>query len=208
MPRIRRRVPLEERLDSAMKVFWEKGYYDTSIETIRARTGLSRDAIYGRFGNKRKFFEMLLVRYRATYIAGWFAPLEAPNATLTQVGEFFQQFRNLPEPADKLGCLMCLTSSEVSPQVRSVERIVAHFLGDLRSLIRAACLRARERGEVRPTTDPDFVADYGVGAVLGMWAMVRSPVPRSAIDHYVKGVLTFLRELRSGTSVGAIERDA
>jgi len=196
MRNIRQASRLEHRLDKAMEVFWEKGYYDTSIADISARTGLSRDVIYGGYGNKKKFFEMLLARYRSTYVAEWFTPLEMPDATLVQVAAFFHQFRNLPEPADKLGCLMCVTSSEVSAQVRSIERIVSRFLGDLRSLIRAACVRARERGEVRPTTDPDAVADYGVGAVLGLWALVRSPMPRSAIDHYVNGVETFLGGLR------------
>jgi TetR/AcrR family transcriptional regulator, transcriptional repressor for nem operon len=196
MPRARQNLKLQERLDRATKVFWEKGYYDTSIQALSARAGLNRDEIYGGFGNKRKFFEMLLTRYRETYIARWFAPLEMPNATLVQVEAFFQQFLDLPVPADKLGCLMCLTSSEVSGQVRSIERIVSRFLGDLRSLIRTACVRSQERGEVPPTTDPDFVADYGVGALLGVWAMVRSPMPRSAIAHYLDGVLAFLRELQ------------
>jgi len=196
MSSTRQNPTFEERLDKAMKVFWEKGYYDTSIEDLSARSGLNRDDIYGGYGSKRKLFEMFLVRYRATYIAEWFTPLEMPDATLLQVEAFFQQFQDLPDPANKLGCLMCLTSSEVSGQVRSIERIVSRFLGDLHSLIRAACVRARERGEVRPTTDPDQVADYAVGAVLGLWAMVRSPMPRSAIDHYLNGVLTFLRGLR------------
>jgi TetR/AcrR family transcriptional repressor of nem operon len=205
MPRIRESSRLEGRLDKALKVFWEKGYYDTSIEDLSARSGLNRDVIYGGYGNKRKFFEMLLARYRDTYIAQWFAPLEMPDATLVQVEAFFQQFLDLPVPADKLGCLMCLTSSEVSSHIRSVERIVSRFLGDLHSLIRAACVRSRERGEVRPTTDPDVVADYGVGAVLGLWAMVRSPMPRSAIAHYVKGVRTYLRGLRPARGAGEID---
>jgi len=49
---------LTARLDRATQVFWEKGYYDTSIETLMTRAGLHRAAIYGGFGSKRKFFEM------------------------------------------------------------------------------------------------------------------------------------------------------
>jgi len=202
MPRTRRGSQLEERLDKAMRVFWERGYYDTSIEDLRARTGLHRAAIYGGFGNKRKLFETLLDRYRATYIARFFTPLEVPGAGLSQLEAFFRQFQNLQEPEARLGCLMCLTSSEVSPHVRSVERIVSRFLDDLRSRIRAACMKARDRGEVRATTDADLVADYGVGAVLGLWALIRSPMPRGAIDQYVNGVLIFLQGLRPANGGG------
>jgi len=202
MSRTHTNVQSERKLDRAMELFWERGYYDTSIESLMARAGLNRAAIYSEFGSKRKFFEMLLLRYRATYIARFFAPLEVPNAGLPQLEAFFRQFRDLPEPADKLGCLLCLTSSEVAPHVRSVERIVSRFLDDLRSLIRSACVNAREQGEVRPTTDCDLVADYGVGAVLGLWAIVRSPMPRQAITHYVNGVLTFLRDLKPANGAG------
>jgi len=186
-----------------MQVFWAKGYYDTSIETLMARTGLHRAAIYGGFGSKRKFFEMLLNRYRATYIARWFAPLETPDAALVELEVFFRQFQDLPAPAAKLGCLMCLTSSEVSPHVPSVQRIVSRYLDDMHSLIRTACVNARKRGEIRAATDNDSVADYLVGAVLGLWAMVRSPMPRGAIAHYVSGVLIFLRGLRPASGLDA-----
>ena len=197
MPRNQGASALEHRLDKALRLFWAKGYYDTSIEALGARAGLDRARIYGGFGNKRKFFEMILKRYRGTYIARWFTPIDHPGAGLAEIETFFEQFRNLPAPADSLGCLMCLTSSEVSPHVPSVERIVSHFLDDLRSLMRAACANARARGEVRAGADPDHLADYLVGAVLGFWAMVRSPMPRTAIVHYLDRVQAFLGDLRT-----------
>jgi TetR/AcrR family transcriptional repressor of nem operon len=180
-----------------MKVFWDRGYYDTSMERLMASSGLNRAAIYGDFGNKRKLFEALLVRYRAIHIAEWFVPLEMPDAGLAQIEAFFLRIGDVEGlPRGRSGCLMCLTANEVSPHVRSVERIVSSFLDDLRRLLRAACVRARERGEVRSTTDPDLVSDYAVGAVLGFWGLVRSPAPRSAIDHYVNGVRSFLQSLK------------
>src|SRR5260370_7980702 len=52
----------EERLDQAMRVFWEKGYYDTSIEELMGRTGLHRAPVYGEFGSKRRLFDATLPR--------------------------------------------------------------------------------------------------------------------------------------------------
>lgn len=43
-------------LDSACKVFGEKGYADTSIQDIAARTGLTIRPIYHYFGNKKQLF--------------------------------------------------------------------------------------------------------------------------------------------------------
>jgi len=188
----------EERLDRAMRVFWEKGYYDTSIEDLMVRTGLHRAAIYGAFGSKKKLFEALLARYREKVTTGMLVPLRAPDAALAQLEQFFRQLRDFAAlPGGRFGCLMCHTASEVSPHIRSVARIVSSYLDDLRVLLRRACVNARKRGEVRPGTDADQMADYLAGAVLGLMALARSPAPRTALTHYVDGVVGFLRSLQT-----------
>jgi TetR/AcrR family transcriptional repressor of nem operon len=191
-----------ERLDGVMQVFWEKGYYDTSIEDLVVRTGLHRAAIYGEFGGKRKLFEALLARYREKVTAGMLAVLKAPDAALAQLEQFFRQLHDFTAlPAGRFGCLMCHTASEVSPHVRSVARIVSSYLDELRVLLHRACVNARKRGEFRPGTDADQVADYLMGAVLGLMALARSPAPRTAVAHYADGIVGFLRSLQPSEKV-------
>jgi|SRR5712664_2628288 TetR/AcrR family transcriptional repressor of nem operon len=193
-----RRRP-EERLERAMRVFWEKGYYDTSIDELMGRTGLHRAAVYGEFGSKRRLFEATLARYRETVISGFFEPLAGPDAALGDIERFFLGLHDAAAgPEKRLGCLMVNTASEVSPHVQSVARIVSSYLGDLRVLLRRACVNARTRGEIRSGTDVDQVADYLVGSVLGLWTLGRSPAPAAALRHYVDGVLGFLDGLRPG----------
>ncbi len=187
----------EEKLNRAMLVFWEKGYHDTPIEDLITRAGLHRAAIYGQFGSKKKFFEALLARYRETVTATMLAPLRAPDTALAQLEQFFRQLRDFAaSPEGRFGCLMCHTASEVSPHIRSVARIVSSYLDELHLLFRKACVNARKRGEFRPATDADQVADYLVGAVLGLMALARSPAPRTAVAHYADGVVGFLRSLQ------------
>ncbi len=187
----------EERLDRAMQVFWEQGYYDTPIEDLIGRTGLHRAAIYREFGSKKKLFEALLARYRAKVTAGMLAQLRAPDAAAVQLEQFLRQLGDFAaSPDGRFGCLMCQTTSEVSPHIRSVAWIVSDYLNELRVLFRRACLNARQRGEIRRGSDADQMADYLVGAVLGLMALARSPAPRTAIAHYVDGVVGFLRSLQ------------
>ena len=189
---------VDQRLDQAMQLFWEKGYFDTSVEDLGARTGLNRAAIYGEFGSKKKLFEALLGRYREKVSAQRLAPLQAENAGLAQLEQFFRQFRGLGANAgSRLGCLMCLTAAEVSPHIPSVARIVTSYLDELARLFRRALRNARKRGEVRPDTDATRMADYLTGAVLGLMALVRSPAPHAAITHYVDGVLSLLHNLQT-----------
>jgi TetR/AcrR family transcriptional regulator, transcriptional repressor for nem operon len=187
----------EDRLDKAMRLFWEKGYYDTSIEDLMAGTGLHRAAIYGEFGSKKKLFEALLTRYRAKVTAERLAPLKSPDAAFAELEHFFRQFRHAEAmPPARLGCLMCLTAAEVSPHDPSIARIVSSYLDELRALLRKACVNSRTRGEVRAGIDVDQVADYLAGAVLGLMTLARAPTPRTAVIHYIDGVLDFLNGLR------------
>lgn len=186
------------RLDQAMRLFWQKGYFDTSVEDLTARTGLNRAAIYAGYGSKKKLFEALLDRYRSQITAPRWAALRAEDAGLEQVEQFFRQFRHLgARGGSRLGCLMCLTAAEVSPHVPSVARIVNSYLDELGGLFRRALSNARKRGEVRPDTDAARMADYLTGSVLGLMALVRSPAPRVAITHYLDGVLSLLHNLQA-----------
>ena len=190
------RRPATERLDRAMVVFWEKGYYDTSIDVLVSRTGLHRAAVYGEFGSKRRLFEATLWRYREKVLPALFAPLARPDAGLADIDRFFRGIHHAAAgPKKRLGCLMVNTASEVSPHLRSVARIVSSYLGDLRVLLRRACVNARTRGEIRSDTDVDRTADYLVGSVLGLWTLARSPVPRTVLEHYTDGLVALLKRL-------------
>jgi TetR/AcrR family transcriptional repressor of nem operon len=187
----------EERLNRAMDVFWERGFYDTSIDELVSRTGFHRAGVYGAFGSKRRLFEASLGRYRESVTATYFAPLEHPDAGLTDIETFFRGIHDgAVRQERRVGCLMVNTACEVSPHIRSVARIVSSFLDDLQTLLRRACNNARLRGEVRADVDVDQVGDYLVGSVLGLWTLARSPAPVTLLRHYVEGVLSFVDGLR------------
>jgi len=194
------RTRSEDRLDRAMDVFWQRGYYDTSIEELMSRTGLHRAAVYGSFRSKRGLFEATLRRYQEKVVAAFVAPIARPDATLADIDQFFRGIHDAAAQSDKRwGCLMINTASEVSPHIRSVERIVSLYLANLRGFFHRASVNARTRGDFRSETDVDQVADYLTGAVLGLWTLGRCPVPALALSHYLQGVRGYLDSLRPGS---------
>lgn len=50
-------------LESAMLLFWKKGYSATSMKELEQVMGLTITSIYNAFGNKRALFEMALNYY-------------------------------------------------------------------------------------------------------------------------------------------------
>ena len=54
----------DEALESATRLFWEKGYEATSIQDLVAATGVNRASLYETFGDKRELFRKALERFR------------------------------------------------------------------------------------------------------------------------------------------------
>ena len=58
-----REFDYDEVLESAMNLFWRRGYQATSITDIESATGLTKGSIYKAFDNKRDLFVKCLERY-------------------------------------------------------------------------------------------------------------------------------------------------
>lgn len=56
----------EHALDTAMRVFWERGYAETSVADLTKRLGISAPSLYAAFGDKRTLFEEAVARYEAS----------------------------------------------------------------------------------------------------------------------------------------------
>ena len=62
MPRLREFYP-QTALTDAMRIFWQNGYAEISMEAIVTDTGVSR---YGTFGNKKELLIAAIRHYEQT----------------------------------------------------------------------------------------------------------------------------------------------
>ena len=58
-----RTFDMDQALDQALQVFWEKGYAGTSIADLTEAMGVNPPSLYAAFGNKEKLFKKALDRY-------------------------------------------------------------------------------------------------------------------------------------------------
>src|ERR1700722_19297217 len=77
----------EKALDSAMQVFWRKGYEGTSMVDLTEAIGINSPSLYAAFGSKEGLFRAVLERYDARRNAFMAALLAAP--TPPGVGRLF-----------------------------------------------------------------------------------------------------------------------
>src|SRR5580704_12026654 len=70
----------DKALDSAMLVFWRKGYEGASMVDLTQAIGINSPSLYAAFGSKEGLFRAVLERYDARRNAFMAALLAAPTA--------------------------------------------------------------------------------------------------------------------------------
>jgi len=53
----------DKALDSAMHVFWQKGYQGASLSDLTGAMGINRPSLYAAFGDKESLYRKVLDRY-------------------------------------------------------------------------------------------------------------------------------------------------
>lgn len=75
-----REFKLDDALDAALSIFWEKGFEGTSYTDLVAATNVARPGLYLAFGDKTQLFLHVLQRYESNHLGFVRAALDAPTA--------------------------------------------------------------------------------------------------------------------------------
>ena len=111
-----------QTLSTAMKVFWERGYFNTSVDDLVAATGVSRYGLYDVYENKHGLFLAALDHYDATVFRALLAPVEKAGASIAEIRTYFGVLLSYAGKTEGgIGCLMCNSASEVAPFDPAVE---------------------------------------------------------------------------------------
>ena len=180
-------------LEKAMMVFWERGYFNTSIDNIVAATGVSRYGLYDVYENKRSLFLATLDLYYETIFAAMLATLEKPGASVNEIRQYFDILLHYAgKPGGKIGCLMCNTASEVAPFDKDVAERVRKFRDSAGRAFRRALTNARQKGELSSRIEPAKHADFLTGALQTVWLLARASAGRKAIGNHIEVALSTL----------------
>lgn len=126
MPRTTSFTP-QHLVDRALMAFWTGGYNATSMDTLVAATGVSRHGIYKSFPDKHALYLACFDAYQAAVVSPAFDVVEAPDADLDAIAEYFEtqisaaETAGLPGP----GCFVANAATEVAPHDQATAAMVA-----------------------------------------------------------------------------------
>ena len=90
------------------------------------------------------------------------------------------------------GYLLCLTAESEVARTEEVSERVQGYLQRIQNGFASALRRELAAGHIAADKDPEVLADFLVGTMMGLSAMIRASRPRAQIMHYADTALATL----------------
>lgn len=176
-----RAFDMNEALDKAMEVFWEKGYEGASMPDLTAAMGINRPSIYAAFGNKESLFRKALDRYMEKSTACFQDILNEPTAY--QVAA--RLLHGTVEKATTRGCMMVQGALSCSKQGEPIKQELIARRTLTQKLLSERFARAKAEGDLPAGENPEDLARYVSTILQGISIQATSGTPVDALHAIV-----------------------
>jgi len=180
-----REFDLEEALNRAMQVFWEKGYEGASLSDLTEAMGINRPSLYAAFGNKESLFKKVLDNYGQGPACHVHQALQEPTAR--GVAEFLLRgtVDMLTNPKTPHGCLAVQSALACGKDAEPVKMELNRRRSEMELAIRKRFERAKEDGDFPATVDVADLARYICVVANGMSIQASTGASREELGKTV-----------------------
>ncbi|MDX8530815.1 TetR/AcrR family transcriptional regulator [Mesorhizobium sp. VK25A] len=158
-------------LETAARLFWERGYEGTSIAELTKAMGVTPPSLYATFGSKEELYKQALDRNiehqskrRSEALRSEMSAYDALAFYLYDVAE------GITDPDKPRGCIVSTAVLQHAEDSQSVARHVAKLRETSIQCLKTRFDRAVNEGELAGDTDTDALARFYSAVVQGMSA--------------------------------------
>ncbi len=181
-----------EALESAMQLFWAKGYEATSLSDLVGAMGLSKSSFYDTFGSKHALFLSAIDHYNETVASRRAAALIAgAGGGRAGIAAVFERIAGDMAGRDgRRGCFVNNCAVETAPHDDAVaERVCAGF-ACIEEAFYEAVRRGQVDGEIAAGRDARALARFLTSSLNGLIVMAKADPDRAALEDVVGVVLS------------------
>ncbi|GAA3407378.1 TetR/AcrR family transcriptional regulator [Paenibacillus hodogayensis] len=190
----RREFDVEQALDAAMQLFWEKGYEAASLSDLTSAMGIQRPSLYAAFGDKQGLFEAALRKYTQAHALALRSILHSKTSVKESFRSLFEGLVEAEYAGNRnRGCFCINTIVELAPHDEKFEVLTREHQMYLAAIFQEAIERGRKAGELEPGENDKALAQTLVVSLIGLTVMMKARPPRTMADHCVEVTLTLLK---------------
>jgi len=180
----------DQALESAMLLFWSRGYEATSVSDLTAAMRIMPPALYGAFGDKKRLFLEAVERYQQG--AGSFA-----QKALTQEPTAERAIRRMLLDAATAftsadcpkGCMVVTSATNCTTQSGDIYEALAERRRAVESAVRTRIAAGHKAGELSVEADVDALAGVVTATLYGMAIKARDGAPRARLRRTVEQLM-------------------
>ena len=163
-----RAFDMDQALDQALRVFWEKGYDGASVADLTEAMCINPPSLYAAFGNKEALFKKALDRYEAKRDHIMEEAFAAPTAREAVTRLLEGTAERLSDKCNPRGCLMVQGALSGGEECEAVKRDLASRRAGVEALIRKRLKRAKREGDLPSDADAAALARFVATVMHGM----------------------------------------
>jgi TetR/AcrR family transcriptional regulator, transcriptional repressor for nem operon len=158
-----------EVLEKAMLAFWQKGYFQASIQDLVDAMGINRASLYGAFDDKHNLYLKALERYRQQDVSQL---LSLFNRNLPAKQFFDAVLDNvivgLTDDPDRKGCFLTNATLEMLPDDVKVQELVSTNIAFLQEIFAEVLNNGIKAGEINRNIIANEMANYFISQIYGL----------------------------------------
>ncbi|USQ85598.1 TetR/AcrR family transcriptional regulator [Streptomyces phaeoluteigriseus] len=181
-------------LQSALELFWRRGYEATSMADLVEHLGIGRASIYATFGSKHELYLKALDRYAEMRDPALLVELSQPGPALPAVRAVVRRFATeAASPERRLdGCFVTNTAAELAPHDPEAARRVEISWEHLETPLYSALVRAQAQGELSEDRDPRALARMLLVLMQGVRVVGKASNDPARVRDAAEQALTLL----------------
>ena len=156
-------------LETAMHVFWERGYEAASISDLTSAMGITPPSLYTAFGDKEQLFLEAIERYALGYgSAGARALDEEPSARGAIERWLLEAANELTQPCHPKGCMVVMAATNCSAAAERVQDALLLRRTEAIANVGRRIQGGIDGGELPADTDAQDLANFYATIYQGM----------------------------------------
>ncbi len=181
-------------LDSAMNIFWDKGYEATSLQDLLHGMKISKSSLYQGFKSKHNLFLLCIKRYREITVADMQERLQSSQQGIDFIAKTFSiVIKEVNEVANPKGCLVTNTASEFAQSDTNIAATIAQGLAEFKDMFYRAVQKGQEDGSIRQDIEPELLANYLVTNMNGLRTMVKAGTDTTILKNITEVIVDTVR---------------
>lgn len=184
-----REFDLDQALENALHVFWEKGYEGASMADLTEAMGITKPSLYAAFGNKEELFRKAFDAYLDGPAGYARLALQQPTARAVVENLLYGEVDAVTDPECPAGCLSingALTCGEAADSIKQELRTRrAAWEEDLRLRLD----QAKTEGDLPTTADTAALARYIATMMQGIAVQAVGGTTREDLKKIAEMVL-------------------